>query len=119
MDRPMLLAKGGTPPAQPHGAAPHIRGGRYDGTRYFGALDDQAKIGLPSDSYGIKRARGPNHRPVRFEQPPPWTANYYDVPPDQGDPAPDMIHRAPTATRKATVSSRGGGGTPRGRRGRG
>jgi hypothetical protein len=119
MDRPMLFTRGGTPARQPDGAAPHIRGARMDGTRYFGELADQQKIGLPSDSFGIKRARGPNHRPVRFEQPPPWTANYYDVPPHEGETAPDMIHRAPVATRKATVTSRGGGGTPRGRRGRG
>jgi hypothetical protein len=119
MNRDLFFAEGGTPAAQPRGAAPHIRGGRYDGTRYFGALDDQQKIGLPSDSFGIKRARGPNHRPVRFEQPPPWTANYYDVPPDEGETAPDMIHRAPAAARKVTVTPRGRRGTPRTRAGRG
>ena len=110
MNRNLYFSKGGTPPAQPRGAAPHIRGGRYDGTRYFGPLVDQQKIGIPSDSYGIKRARGPNHRPVRFEQPTPWTANYYDVPPNEGESAPDMIHRAPRGRRALS-------GTPRTRRG--
>lgn len=118
MDRPMLFSKGGTPARQPTGAAPHIRGGRFDGTRYFGALEDQQKIGLKSDSYGIKRARGPNHRPVRFEQPPPWTANFYDVPPDQGETAPDMIRRAPAAPRRNSGTPRSAV-TGRGRRGRG
>lgn len=83
----------------------HIRGGRLDGTRYFGALADQQRIGLPSDAYGIARRRGPNHRPVRFEVPPPWSVNYYDVPPEVGTQSPDMIHQSPgggrrTATRK-------------------
>lgn len=120
MDRPMLFTRGGTPAPQPHGAAPHIRGGRFDGTRYFGELSAQQQIGLPSDSYGIKRARGPNHRPVRFEQPAPWTANYYDLPPAEGETSPDQIHRSPVAARRATGTPRGSrGATPRGRRGRG
>lgn len=120
MNRDLFFAKGGKPAPQPTGAAPHIRGGRYDGTRYFGELAAQQKIGLPSDSYGIKRARGPNHRPLRFEQPPPHTANYYDLPPDEGETAPDQIHRSPVAARRAPGTPRGSRGpTPRGRRGRG
>lgn len=120
MNRDLFFAKGGTPAAQPRGAAPHIRGGRFDGTRYFGALEDQQKIGLPSDSFGIKRARGPNHRPVRFEQPPPWTANYYDVAPPEGNTAPDMIRKSPVQNRRATSTPRASrGATPRRGRGRG
>ena len=120
MNREFFFAKGGTPARQPKGAAPHIRGGRYDGTRYFGELKDQQRIGLPSDSFGIKRARGPNHRPTRFEQPPPWTANFYDVPPDEGDTAPDQIHRSPVGPRRSPGTSRGSRGpTGRSRRGRG
>ena len=119
MNRDLFFAKGGKPAPQPQGAAPHIRGGRYDGTRYFGELSAQQKIGLPSDSYGIKRARGPNHRPVRFEQPPPWTANFYDVPPEQGDTSPDMIHRAPAGQRRGISGTNRSKVTPRGRRGRG
>lgn len=99
MDRPMLFTRGGTPAAQPHGADPHIRGARMSGQRYFGALADQQKIGLRSDSYGIARKRGPRHRPVRFETPSPWTANYYDVPGHQGSEDPDMIHRSPVVPR--------------------
>lgn len=94
MNREMLFTKGGTPAAIPHGAAPHIRGGRYSGQRYFGAITDQQRIGLPSDSYGIARARGPRHRPVSFVRPAPWTANYYDVAPAEGTQSPDMIHRS-------------------------
>lgn len=127
MDRPMLFAKGGPPPAIPPGAAPHIRGGRYSGQRYFGELGDQQQIGLDTDAYGISRRRGPRHRPVRFEMPAPHTANYYDVPPDEGTQAPDVIHRsqpvqrqagraplrAGGAVRKTSKPPRGGGGGAR------
>lgn len=82
----------------------HLRGAILDGTRYFGALRDQAQIGLNSDGYGIARRRGPRHRPVRFERPAPWSANYYDVAPEHGTQAPDMIHRSP-----------GGRGKPKGK----
>jgi hypothetical protein len=94
VNRPLLFAKGGTPAAQPPGAAPHVRGGRYSGLRYFGDLGDQQRIGLPSDSFGIARARGPRHRPVQFVQPAPHAASYYDLPPEADEP-PDMIHRSP------------------------
>lgn len=73
----------------------HLRGAILSGQRYFGPVRDQQEIGLNSDAYGISRRRGPRHRPVRFERPGPWTANYYDVPPEQGSQAPDMIHRSP------------------------
>lgn len=106
MNREMLFAKGGTPPAIPPGADPHIRGARMSGQRYFGNIEDQQRIGIPSDSYGIKRRRGPNHRPVGFQLPEPWTANYYDQPSDQGTSAPDMIHRsASTGGRRRTKST--------------
>jgi len=106
MNRPMLFSRGGTPPAIPPGANPHIRGGRMSGQRYFGALIDQQRIGLPSDSFGIKRRRGPNHRPVRFSTPAPWSANFYDVPGDAGDQVPDMIHESPQARPRSTPGSR-------------
>jgi hypothetical protein len=73
----------------------HLRGAILSGERYFGALRDQQEIGLNSDAYGISRRRGPRHRPVRFERPAPWSANYYDVAPEHGTQAPDMIHRSP------------------------
>lgn len=97
MNRRLLFTKGGLPADIPHGAAPHIRGARMSGLRYFGALADQQRIGLDSDAYGIVRKRGPRHRPVRFEQPTPHAANFYDEPSGaSGSEAPDMIHRSPT-----------------------
>src|SRR5215472_391895 len=101
MNRDLLFTKGGTPPPVPHGSDPHLRGARMSGQRYFGDLADQQRIGIPSDSYGISRKRGPRHRPVRFEQPAPHTANYYDLPPDEGTQAPDMIRRSPGTHRRS------------------
>jgi hypothetical protein len=106
VNRPLLFAKGGTPPATPRGSDPHVRGARMSGQRYFGALEDQQRIGLPSDSYGIARRRGPRHRPVRFDLPAPWTANYYDVPPGEGAQDPDMIHRSPKGKPRRTNAFR-------------
>jgi hypothetical protein len=109
MNRRMAFTKGGTPAPYPPGyqGNEHIRGARLTGQRYFGALSAQQEIGLPSDSYGIARARGPRHRPVRFEMPPPWAANYYDVPPEQEGPA-DMIRKSPHRPRAAAGRPRRG-----------
>lgn len=101
VNRPPEFAKGGVAGFPPgYDGNRHLRGARLTGQRYFGALAEQQRIGLPSDSYGISRARGPRHRPVRFEQPAPWTANYYDVAPEHGRTSPDMIHRSPTSARR-------------------
>jgi len=109
VNRPLLFAKGGTPAAYPpwYKGNEHLRGGRLTGQRYFGPLAHQQHIGLSSDSYGIARARGPRHRPVRFEQPPPWTANYYDTAPQPAQPA-DMIHRSPSRGRPHAARPRRG-----------
>lgn len=80
----------------------HLRGAILDGTRYTGDVrDQQMRHREGQGSYGIARRRGPNHRPVRFERPGPWTANYYDSAPDQGTQAPDMIHRSPGPARRS------------------
>jgi hypothetical protein len=111
MDRDLRFARGGVagyPDSYVSSTGVHhLRGGRLTGERYVGALDDQARIGLPTDAYGIARARGPRHRPVRFEQPQPWTANYYDTSADQSTSAPDMIHTAPSRPRAGRAVRRG------------
>ena len=111
MDRALRFARGGVagyPDSYVSSTGVHhLRGARLTGERYFGALDDQARIGLPGDAYGIARARGPRHRPVRFEAPEPWTANYYDVPADQSSSAPDMIHAAPGRPPRGRAVRRG------------
>lgn len=115
MNRPLVFTKGGDPNNYPPGylGNRHLRGGRMTGQRYFGAIVDQQRIGIPSDSYGIVRRRGPRHRPVRFDLPAPWTANYYDVPPDQGQQDPDMIHRSPTGSPRQSNSRRAAQGPRR------
>ena len=113
MNRRMLFAKGGTPAPYPSSYTrftgnQHLRGGRLTGQRYFGDKKDQQQIGLPSDAYGIARARGPRHRPVQFTQPGPWTANYYDtLLPDDGNQAADMIHVSPSRPRAGRAVRRG------------
>lgn len=112
MNRPLVFAKGGVAP-YPSSFTRftgniHLRGGRMTGQRYFGDLADQQQVGLPSDSYGIVRARGPRHRPVKFEQPAPWTVNYYDTAPeDPGGQAADMIHVSPSRPRAGRAVRRG------------
>lgn len=111
MDRPLMFAKGGKA-GYPSSYVSftgdqHPRGGRLTGQRYFGSLEDQQRIGLPSDAYGVARARGPRHRPVKFEQPAAWTTNYYDVAPDVRDQPPDMIHVSPTRPRAGRAVRRG------------
>lgn len=118
MNRPMLFTRGGPPAAIPPGSDPHIRGARMSGQRYFGAIEDQQRIGLPSDSFGISRRRGPRHRPVRFDLPAPWTANYYDISPDEGTQDPDMIHRSPKGKPRASQTQRARRGPRRTGRGR-
>jgi hypothetical protein len=118
MNRELFFARGGTPAPYPDGydGNEHIRGGRLTGQRYFGDLGDQQKIGLDSDAYGIARRRGPRHRPVRFELPVPHAANFYDVAPDHGTEAPDMIHQSPGKPRQhAASTTRRRAATPRGR----
>ena len=112
MNRPLLFARGGTPAPYPDSYVRstgnhHLRGGRLTGQRYFGAIEDQQRIGLPSDAYGIARARGPQHRPTRFEQPAPWTANFYDVPASTAQHQPDMIHTSPSRGPRGRAVRRG------------
>lgn len=112
MNRDLSFAKGGVagyPSSYPRFTGnQHLRGARLTGQRYFGALKDQQRIGLDTDAYGISRARGPRHRPVKFEQPQPWAANYYDVAPDAGSSAPDMIRKSPAARGRSSGRPRRG-----------
>lgn len=111
MNRPEQFARGGVkgwPDSYVRSTGNHhLRGGRLTGQRYFGAIEDQQQIGLPSDAYGISRARGPRHRPVKFEQPAPWTGNYYDVPAENSQFTPDMVHQSPSRPRAGRAVRRG------------
>lgn len=115
VNRPLVFTKGGSPNNYPPGylGNRHLRGGRMTGQRYFGALEDQQRIGIPSDSYGIVRRRGPRHRPVRFDLPAPWTANYYDVPAHEARQDPDMVHRSAPGPARTTPGRRAAQGPRR------
>jgi hypothetical protein len=116
VQRPIPLRVAAFPPG--YSGDYHIRGGRLTGERYFGALDDQQRIGLPSDAYGIARRRGPNHRPVRFEVPPPWAQNFYDVSPSADAQPVDMVYRSPGRPRRSGKSPDQAGATRRTSRGK-
>lgn len=83
--------------ARPAGyeGAPSIRGGDLSGQRYTMPAKNNLNAG-GNGAVGIGRERGPLHRPVSFRQPGPWTANFYDVAPDEGTEAPNMILRSPS-----------------------
>jgi hypothetical protein len=89
--------------ARPKGyrGAPSNRGADLSGQRYTMA-SKEVILGLPDGHYGIHRARGPNHRPVKFTRPAPWSENYYDMAPREGTQSPDMIYQSPSS-RKAPV----------------
>lgn len=70
-----------------------VRGADLSGQRYTMARGENLNQG-GHGHYGISRKRGPLHRPVRFQQPGPWTQNYYDVSPHEGSQAPNMVHRS-------------------------
>jgi len=78
-----------------------VRGGDLSGQRYTMAAAQNLNQG-GNGSFGISRQRGPNHRPVTFTRPGPWSANYYDVAPDTGTNAPNMIHLSPVASSRRT-----------------
>src|SRR6185437_480994 len=81
------------------------RGADLSGQAYRMEAKEET-AGLPDGDYGIARRRGPNHRPVRFEQPGPWAANYRDVAPDEGTHQPNMVRVSPKASAVVTSPSR-------------
>lgn len=85
--------------------APSVRGADLSGQRYTMAGKENVNQG-GHGSFGIARKRGPLHRPVRFEMPGPWTANYRDEAPDEGSHQPNMVRRpsgGPTKTKPKTT----------------
>ena len=78
------------------------RGASLNGTRYY-AEGPPVAVNAALGSYGVSRLRGPRHRPVYFNEPAPWTSQFYDTTasvgtPDQPGPggqAPDAIYTSP------------------------
>lgn len=80
------------------------RGADLNGQRYYAAGQAEQFWNAGSGDYGIyRRAGGGNKRPVSFDQPAPWSSNYYDTTPQAqaGDTpqAPDMVYVSPQTSR--------------------
>lgn len=81
------------------------RGAQLNGLRYYADADQFDSQG---GSYGIARQEGPNHRPTVFQEPAPWTTNYYDTTnsvgtpdaPGPGGQAPDQVYISPEVPRQ-------------------
>ena len=54
------------------------RGASLNGTRYY-AEGPPIAVNAALGSYGVSRLRGPRHRPVYFNEPAPWTSQFYDT----------------------------------------
>jgi len=78
------------------------RGADLAGTRYY-AEGPPINVNGGLGDYGIARLRGPNHRPVYFNEPAPWTSQFYDTTADVGTPdapgpnaqVPDNVYTSP------------------------
>lgn len=88
------------------------RGGQLNGQRYYSTgQHDQFWNGGQGD-YGIARRLGSgNKRPVAFNQPAPWTGQYYDTTPgvqnDTTTQTPDLVYVSPQATSRRNTATRG------------
>lgn len=87
------------------------RGADLNGTRYYAAGAPQFLDG-GQGRYGVARLRGPNHRPVSFTEPAPWSANYYDttqaVQGSTTGQSPDMVYVSPASGRASNSTGRTG-----------
>lgn len=91
------------------------RGAQLSGQRYY-ATGQQAEFwNAGQGDYGIGRQRG-GKRPVAFQEPGPWTANFYDTTSEVGTTdapgtpgqSPDMVYTSPSAGRAKNSTGRTG-----------
>jgi hypothetical protein len=62
------------------GSGDGARGAHLSGQRYYGTGQNDQFWNAGQGNYGIERVRGAgNKRPVAFQEPGPWTANFYDT----------------------------------------
>lgn len=82
-----------------------FRGAQLSGLRYYADADQFKSQG---GQFGIAREQGPNHRPTIFQEPAPWTTNYYDTTesvgtsdaPGSGGQAPNSVYISPSVPRQ-------------------
>ncbi len=90
------------------------RGADLNGTRYYESGPPVA-VNAGLGAYGVARLRGPNHRPVSFTEPAPWSAQYYDTTasvgtteaPGPGGQAPGAVYTSPDLGRGGLVNPTG------------
>ena len=87
------------------------RGADLSGQRYYATGQGYQFSNAGMGDYGIARKNGGDHkRPVSFETPAPWTANYYDTTSSVQDgstlQAPDMVYVSPSAGRAGNGTGR-------------
>jgi hypothetical protein len=91
-----------------NGRGDGARGADLNGTRYY-AEGPPVAVNAGQGSYGVSRLRGPNHRPVYFNEPSPWTSQFYDTTASVGTPdAPGPGGQAPNAVYTSPEVSRAG-----------
>lgn len=91
------------------------RGADLNGQRYYAEGAPQF-LNAGQGSYGNARLQGPNHRPTNFQQPAPWSANYYDTTdsvgttdqPGTSSQAPNLVYVSPSAGRAGNGTGRTG-----------
>lgn len=92
------------------------RGADLNGQRYYGlgGYDNFSNAG--QGSYGKSRLEGPNHRPTNFQQPAPWSAQYYDTTDSVGTQdqagtnaqSPNLVYVSPSSGRATNGTGRTG-----------
>jgi hypothetical protein len=91
-----------------NGRGDGARGADLNGTRYY-AEGPPVALNAGLGAFGVARLRGPNHRPVYFNEPAPWTAQYYDTTASVGTPdAPGPGGQAPQNVYTSPEFGRGG-----------
>jgi hypothetical protein len=91
------------------------RGADLNGQRYYATGAPQF-LNAGMGQYGAARLAGPNHRPTMFQEPAPWSANYYDTTAEVGTPAapgtpgqaPGLVYVSPSAGRASNSTGRTG-----------
>lgn len=94
-----------------NGRGDGARGADLNGQRYYAQGVGQWFWNAGQGDYGIARARGGDHkRPVSFETPGPWTANFYDTTPgvenSTAAQAPQDVYVSPSAGRAGNGTGR-------------
>lgn len=92
------------------------RGADLGGQRYYATGQEQQFMNAGQGQYGIGRLSGPLHRPTVFQEPAPWSTNYYDTTasvgttdaPGTGGQAPNMVYVSPHAGRAGNRTGRTG-----------